>query len=364
MEELDLKFVDQTVDRVGTGAEKVLEILQALQTHYGYLPTEALQRVCELTEIAPATITGVSTFYDQFRHRPAGRHIIHVCVGTACHVKGADQVYDEFLRYLSIPDGEDTDAQKLFTVEKIACLGCCTLAPAVQIDDVTYGHLTRETVPKVLNDFLKHADARAAHHRKRRRRWKAGAVGELRVDAVEFGRHHRAVALEGQELGVGQELKRAGLSFGRLGVGDRILQGLDERHLAAGHQVLDHADAAVVLALSRLDVAGFGVGRATQTAANRRLLGPFVDGGAGVGLGQLVEQSEVLVLLNGGHHGFFQRLDAQGTTAGQRRDVGAVTGLERLAQLGDIAERHLAGHDLPAGGSLEHLRVEHCCFSS
>ena len=90
MEQLDLTFVDQIVAEVGTGPEKVLEILQAIQGHYGYLAIEALRRTCELTEITPASIAGVSTFYDQFRHRPAGRHIIHVCVGTACHVKGSE----------------------------------------------------------------------------------------------------------------------------------------------------------------------------------------------------------------------------------------------------------------------------------
>jgi NADH:ubiquinone oxidoreductase subunit E len=166
IEELDLTFVDETVAKVGTGREKVLELLQAIQSHYGYLPQEALQRVCELTEITPASIAGVSTFYDQFRHRPAGQHIIHVCVGTACHVKGAEAVYEAFRNHLEIPDGDDTDAQRIFTVGRIACLGCCTLAPAVQIDDVTYGHLTRETVPKVLNDFLKHEHARAGRHRR------------------------------------------------------------------------------------------------------------------------------------------------------------------------------------------------------
>jgi NADH-quinone oxidoreductase subunit F len=180
MNELDLKFVDQTVGRAGTGAENVLEILQAIQGHYGYLPKEALQRVCDLTSITPAAITGVSTFYDQFRHEPAGKHIIHVCIGTACHVKGAEQVYDAFRQYLGIAQGSDTDSQRLFTVERIACLGCCTLAPAVQIDDITYGHLTRETVPKVLNDFLKTEQSRRGRPQSRRRKPKAG-VGEIRI---------------------------------------------------------------------------------------------------------------------------------------------------------------------------------------
>ena len=180
-EELDLTFVDQIVEKVGTGKDKVLGLLQAIQGYYGYLPKEALQRVCELTEITPASITGVSTFYDQFRHRPAGRHTIRVCIGTACHVKGGQQVYDAFKRFLKIPEDEDTDADKLFTVEKVACIGCCMLAPAIQIDDVVYGHLNDHRVPVVLKDFLTQAKATG------RKRWRervprnGGRLGEIRI---------------------------------------------------------------------------------------------------------------------------------------------------------------------------------------
>jgi NADH:ubiquinone oxidoreductase subunit F (NADH-binding)/NADH:ubiquinone oxidoreductase subunit E len=216
MDELDLTFVDQTIEQLGTGSEKVLAILQALQSHYGYLPDEALRRVCKLTAITPAAITGVSTFYDQFRHRPAGRHIIHVCVGTACHVKGAEQVYEAFRRHLDIPTGEDTDAQKLFTVERIACLGCCTLAPAVQIDDVTYGHLTRESVPKVLGDFLKHARTKARRPRARHLRRSKTPRGELRVGlgsccvARGSGRLNEALERALVETGIRVPVKRVG----------------------------------------------------------------------------------------------------------------------------------------------------------
>ena len=218
MEQLDPKFVDQIVARVGTGPEKVLEILQAIQSHYGYLAVEALRRVCELTRIAPASIAGVSTFYDQFRHRPAGRHVIHVCVGTACHVKGSDQILEEFRRHLEIPEGEDTDAQKLFTVEKIACLGCCTLAPAVQIDEITYGHLTRESVPKVLKDFLRHAQSRAAGTQKSRRLrpGKRGFRGEVHVglgsccQARGSGRLHVALQDALAQIGAKVPVKRVG----------------------------------------------------------------------------------------------------------------------------------------------------------
>ncbi len=183
MDPLDLTFVDQAVDRLGTGPESVLEILQAIQGHFGYLPQEALERVCRITKITPAAIAGVSTFYDQFRHRPVGRHVIHVCVGTACHVNGADRVYEAFQRHLGIAEGDDTDARKMFTIEKIACLGCCTLAPAVQIDDVTYGHLSPDTVAAVVSDFLRYEQSRAGRLAKKpkHRVENTASGGEIRL---------------------------------------------------------------------------------------------------------------------------------------------------------------------------------------
>jgi len=177
MEELNLTFVEELVERVGTGKGEVLEILQAIQGHYGYLPQDALRRVCDLTDITPASITGVSTFYDQFRHRPAGRHTIRVCIGTACHVKGGQQVYDAFKRFLKIPDDDD----KLFTVEKVACIGCCMLAPAIQIDDIVYGHLNDHRVPVVLKDFLEQEKAAGRKSRQERHRPRRDDFGEIRI---------------------------------------------------------------------------------------------------------------------------------------------------------------------------------------
>jgi len=150
----DLLFIDRIVEEIGRGSSDVIPILQAIQEHYCYLPESVLQHVCEVTEITPSQITGVSTFYTQFRHHPVGQHIISVCHGTACHVKGSGLIQDALYRQLGISGDEDTDAKGLFTVQKVACLGCCTLAPVIQIDGITYGYLTSNIVPKILDDFL------------------------------------------------------------------------------------------------------------------------------------------------------------------------------------------------------------------
>lgn len=149
-----LDRVDKLVEEIGVSEDKVIPILQAIQNSFNYLPPIALKRVSEITEIKPAVIQGISTFYSQFRLKPVGKHMIKVCVGTACHVKGAMLVYESFRRTLKLKDGEDTDAQNLFTLEKVACLGCCTLAPVVQIDEITFGHVGIEQTPEIIEEFL------------------------------------------------------------------------------------------------------------------------------------------------------------------------------------------------------------------
>jgi NADH:ubiquinone oxidoreductase subunit F (NADH-binding)/NADH:ubiquinone oxidoreductase subunit E/Pyruvate/2-oxoacid:ferredoxin oxidoreductase delta subunit len=123
-----------------------------------------LELVCKKTEITPAAIIGFSSFYDQFRFTPSGEHTIRVCLGTACHVKGAQGVYDAFRRHLHIPEGRDTDPDGHFTVEAIACLGCCTLAPVVQIGEVIYGHLSVDSVQNTIKDYLAYHKARKKGH--------------------------------------------------------------------------------------------------------------------------------------------------------------------------------------------------------
>jgi NADH-quinone oxidoreductase subunit F len=150
----DLHFVDEVVARVGRSPDAVIPVLQAIQEHFRYLPRAALERVCAVSEIQPATLWGIATFYDQFRHQPVGEHVIHVCHGTACHVTGADRIEEALRRHLKIPAGHDTDPTRKFTIESVACLGCCTLAPVVKLENATYGHLTAEKLPHVVEDFL------------------------------------------------------------------------------------------------------------------------------------------------------------------------------------------------------------------
>ena len=139
---VDLSFVDESVARLGRTREAAIPLLQAIQAHYRYLPDEALRRVCEITDVTPAQIAGTSSFYSQFRRSPVGKHIVKVCHGTACHVAGARQITEELRRNLGIPEGTDTDPSRSFTIEEVACLGCCSLAPVLMVDEHTVGKLT------------------------------------------------------------------------------------------------------------------------------------------------------------------------------------------------------------------------------
>ena len=150
---------DAIIRNQGTSRACVIPILQAIQKAFNYLPAQALSRVTETTEIPAALITEISTFYAQFRLEPAGAHFIKVCIGTACHVKGAEDVYQGFRNFLNIAENTDTDPDRVFTVEKVACLGCCMLAPAVQIDDITYGFVDNTRIPSILDDFLRSSQA-------------------------------------------------------------------------------------------------------------------------------------------------------------------------------------------------------------
>jgi len=178
-EEIIIK-TDKIIGEIGQSIHHAIPILLAIQAEFNYLPEIALRRISESTEISASRIAGISTFYNSFRLEPAGKHIIKVCVGTACHVKGAVQVFDAFKRELHIEENGNTDAGKLFTVEKVACLGCCTIAPVVQIDEVTYGHVSTEKVGEIIEDF-KTAGTKKAKSSKLTKVKNVKVQGEIRI---------------------------------------------------------------------------------------------------------------------------------------------------------------------------------------
>lgn len=150
--------VDEVVKYTGREKDKVILILQEVQKRINYLPSEALKRICEVTDITPGQISGVSTFYSQFRHLPVGKHIIKICAGTACHVKGSQLISESFKRVLSIDDSRNSSPDNMFSIEEVACLGCCTLAPVVQIDGKTYGHVKPTQTENIIDNFLRSHD--------------------------------------------------------------------------------------------------------------------------------------------------------------------------------------------------------------
>ena len=164
-----LARTDAIVTRCGRTPQAAIPILQALQAEFRHLPQVALRRVVEITDIPAAQLAGDSTFYAQFRHHGAGKHLIQVCHGTACHVAGAERVTESIRRHLALGDGQETSADGLFTVERVACLGCCSLAPVMLIDGVTFGHLDALKAVDSVEQFLRD-EAAGLHDRQRQER--------------------------------------------------------------------------------------------------------------------------------------------------------------------------------------------------
>ena len=130
----------------------VIALLQAVQERFGYISERRLEDVAEYTGAPVSTVYGVTTFYAQFRLQPPGKHLIRVCRGTACHVLGAGEVLTTLQEELGVSEDETT-GDGLFTLESVRCLGCCSLAPAIMIDEAIYGRVTREALPEILEPY-------------------------------------------------------------------------------------------------------------------------------------------------------------------------------------------------------------------
>jgi NADH-quinone oxidoreductase subunit E len=134
----------------------LITILQKTQEIYGYLSMDAIRYIAAKTGVTPAKIYGVATFYTQFRLKPIGKNLIMLCKGTACHVNGADLIEEAVTEYLGINDGETTP-DGIFTLNNVACLGCCSLAPVMMVKgadgEETFGNLTKDSVKAILKEI-------------------------------------------------------------------------------------------------------------------------------------------------------------------------------------------------------------------
>ncbi len=153
MMERDFSQLDTIIQAYQTKPGILIPLLQEVQDLLGYLSKDAMRYIADKMQIPAADIYGVATFYSMFKLKPQGRHIVRVCKGTACHVSDADEIKEALRAALRLQSDEDTTMDMKFTLVEVACLGCCSLAPVIMIDDTTYGKLTPELIPNILQRY-------------------------------------------------------------------------------------------------------------------------------------------------------------------------------------------------------------------
>lgn len=151
---VEMSKVDTIIEKHGFEHRGLIPSLLDIQKVFHYLPPDALQRVSERMQIPMIQVYQVASFYKAFSLEPRGEHMLTVCVGTACHVRGGDRLIDQVGRLLEINPGETTK-DKLFTLEAVNCLGCCALGPVMVIDGKYYGNLAASKVKRVLDKYMK-----------------------------------------------------------------------------------------------------------------------------------------------------------------------------------------------------------------
>ena len=155
-EKSDLTLIEGVLNEYASVKGSLITILQKTQDIYGYLPVDVIYHIAERTGSTPARVLGVATFYAQFRLQPIGKYLIMLCKGTACHVNGSELIEEAINEFLGIKDGETTE-DGLFTLNNVACLGCCSLAPVMMVKsaeaDETYGNLTKDKVKAILDEI-------------------------------------------------------------------------------------------------------------------------------------------------------------------------------------------------------------------
>ena len=149
---MEVNKVDQIIEQYGGEKRSLIGILHDAQTEYGYLPREVIEQVAEKLEVPLTQTLRVASFYAAFSFEPRGRHLINACLGTTCHVRGMGRILDKIRGGLGVEPGETTGDRR-FTLETVRCLGCCSLAPVMRIDEKTYGRLRRDKVDGILKRF-------------------------------------------------------------------------------------------------------------------------------------------------------------------------------------------------------------------
>ncbi|MCE1165726.1 MAG: NADH-quinone oxidoreductase subunit NuoE [Bacteroidetes bacterium] len=149
---VDLKLLEPLIKKYKSKKGNLIPLLQGTQNLFGYIPPEAMMMLSRETGLKISDMYGVATFYAQFRLNPVGKHIIKVCHGTACHVQNAKVVTEDLQNFLEVKDGETTP-DNIFTLETVACLGCCSLAPVMMIGDETYGKLNGKKAVEVIKEI-------------------------------------------------------------------------------------------------------------------------------------------------------------------------------------------------------------------
>jgi NADH-quinone oxidoreductase subunit E len=144
--------LDPIVERHRGKRGNTIPLLAEIQKEFGYLPEEAIRYVSAKLDIPAAELFGVATFYAMFRLQPEGRYVVRLCRGTACHVQGSLLIGEQLQRYLHVKEGETTE-DGLFTLQFVACLGCCSLAPVMMVGDEVHGRLTPEKAVDVLETY-------------------------------------------------------------------------------------------------------------------------------------------------------------------------------------------------------------------
>jgi len=149
---MDPVHIDRIIDQHNAEASSLIQVLLEIQTENHWLPKEALERVGERLQVPFSRIQHIATFYKAFSLVPKGRHQVHVCLGTACHVRGARRILDTLQDVTGIKAGE-TDMDLKFSLETVNCLGCCALGPVVEIDGRTHGKLSSDKATDVLSSY-------------------------------------------------------------------------------------------------------------------------------------------------------------------------------------------------------------------